>query len=142
MALFDLPLPELERYLPVLDEPEDFDEFWAATLAEARTFDLGLTVSPVDSGLTVIDAFDVTFAGFGGHPIKAWVTRPAGRSGTCPRSSSSSGTAAAAGSRTSGSPGPPPGTCTWSWTRAGRAPPGAAAATRPTRQAPDRRRRA
>ena len=28
MALFDLPLPELERYLPDLDEPADFDEFW------------------------------------------------------------------------------------------------------------------
>ena len=41
MALFDLPLPELERYLPELDEPADFDEFWASTLAEARTFDLG-----------------------------------------------------------------------------------------------------
>ena len=41
MALFDLPLPELERYLPELDEPADFDAFWADTLAEARTFDLG-----------------------------------------------------------------------------------------------------
>lgn len=84
MALFDLPLPELERYLPELDEPEDFDSFWARTLAEARTFDLGLTVVPVDTGLTVIDAFDVTFSGFGGHPIKAWVTRPASTSGDLP----------------------------------------------------------
>ncbi|MBO3100511.1 acetylxylan esterase [Cellulomonas fengjieae] len=84
MALFDLSLPDLERYLPELDEPEDFDEFWAGTLAEARTFDLALTVTPVDTGLTVIDAFDVTFAGFGGHPIKAWVTRPAGVAGDLP----------------------------------------------------------
>jgi len=84
MALFDLPLPELERYLPELDEPADFDDFWASTLDEARTFDLGLTVTPVDTGLTAIDAFDVTFAGFGGHPIKAWVTRPAGVAGELP----------------------------------------------------------
>ncbi|MEZ0447941.1 acetylxylan esterase [Cellulomonas sp. ICMP 17802] len=84
MALFDLPLPELERYLPELDEPEDFDSFWADTLAEARTFDLGLSVVPVETGLTVIDAFDVTFSGFGGHPIKAWVTRPAGAVGDLP----------------------------------------------------------
>ena len=32
----------------------------------------------------MIDAFDVTFAGFGGQPIKAWLTRPAGRRGDLP----------------------------------------------------------
>ncbi|WP_315096323.1 acetylxylan esterase [uncultured Cellulomonas sp.] len=84
MALFDLPLSELERYLPELDEPADLDEFWASTLASSRSHDLALSVVPVDTGLTVIDAFDVTFAGFGGHPIKAWVTRPAGVAGDLP----------------------------------------------------------
>jgi cephalosporin-C deacetylase-like acetyl esterase len=79
MALFDLPLPELERYLPELDEPADLDAFWARTLAEARTVDLDVRRASVDTGLTLIDTEDVTFAGFGGHPIKAWVTRP----GTC-----------------------------------------------------------
>lgn len=78
MALFDLPLPELERYLPELDEPADLDAFWARTLAEARTVDLDVRRASVDTGLTLIDTEDVTFAGFGGHPIKAWVTRPAG----------------------------------------------------------------
>ena len=78
MALFDLPLPELERYLPELDEPADLDEFWAATLAETRAFDLDVRREPYDAGLTLVDVEDVTFAGFGGHPIKAWVTRPAG----------------------------------------------------------------
>ncbi|ADG73834.1 Acetyl xylan esterase [Cellulomonas flavigena DSM 20109] len=78
MALFDLPLPELERYLPELDEPADLDEFWAATLAETRAFDLDVRRAPHDSPLTLVDVEDLTFAGFGGHPIKAWVTRPAG----------------------------------------------------------------
>ncbi|MGN8246873.1 acetylxylan esterase [Cellulomonas soli] len=78
MALFDLPLPELERYLPELDEPADLDAFWARTLAEARSFDLDVRRAPVETGLRLIDTEDVTFAGFGGHPIKAWVTRPAG----------------------------------------------------------------
>ena len=27
---------------------------------------------------STLDVFDVTFAGFGGHPIRAWLTRPAG----------------------------------------------------------------
>ncbi|HZL02586.1 MAG TPA: acetylxylan esterase, partial [Cellulomonas sp.] len=37
MALFDLPLAELETYCPALDEPADLDAFWGATLAQART---------------------------------------------------------------------------------------------------------
>ncbi len=78
MALYDLPLPELERYLPDLDEPADLDAFWASTLAEARGVDLDVRREAFDAGLTLVDVEDVTFAGFGGHPVKAWVTRPAG----------------------------------------------------------------
>ncbi|WP_255407177.1 acetylxylan esterase [Cellulomonas sp. PSBB021] len=40
MALFDLPLPELERYLPELDEPADLDDFWSRTLTQARRHDV------------------------------------------------------------------------------------------------------
>ena len=78
MALFDLPLPELERYLPELDEPADLDEFWAKTVADARALDLDVRLEPYDAGLRLLDVEDMTFAGFGGHPVKAWVTRPAG----------------------------------------------------------------
>ena len=78
MPLYDLDRAALETYLPDLGEPADFDAFWADTLAETRSFDLSLTVTPVDMGLTLVDVFDVEFAGFGGHPIKAWLTRPAG----------------------------------------------------------------
>ncbi|HEY5181202.1 MAG TPA: acetylxylan esterase [Dermatophilaceae bacterium] len=45
-------------------------------LTQARTHDLALTVTPVDSGLQLVDVFDVQFEGVGGHPIKAWLTRP------------------------------------------------------------------
>ena len=78
MPLFDLNRTELESYLPDIAEPADFDLFWADTLAAARTFDLALTITPVETGLSLVDVFDVEFAGFGGHPIKAWLTRPAG----------------------------------------------------------------
>ena len=81
MAIFDLPLPELERYLPEVDEPADFDAFWDSTLDEARGFDFSPQVTPVETGLSLVDVFDVTFAGFGGQPIKAWLVRPAGSSG-------------------------------------------------------------
>ncbi|WP_182113278.1 MULTISPECIES: acetylxylan esterase [unclassified Actinotalea] len=78
MPLFDLPLHELRAYRPELDEPADFDEFWRTTLAEARAHDLALRVEPVETGLRLVEVFDVTFAGFGGQPVKAWLTRPAG----------------------------------------------------------------
>ena len=32
MAMFDLPLAELESYRPDVAEPDDFDAFWSATL--------------------------------------------------------------------------------------------------------------
>ena len=77
MALFDMDLPALEAYRPTLPEPDDFDAFWAATLAETRKHDLDLRLTRVDTGLRLVDVDDVEFAGFGGHPIKAWLVRPA-----------------------------------------------------------------
>src|SRR5512133_1106013 len=76
--MYDLPVDELRTYRPEVDEPADFDDFWSAGLAEARAHDLALRVQPVDSGLRLVEVHDVTFAGFGGHPIRAWLTRPAG----------------------------------------------------------------
>jgi cephalosporin-C deacetylase len=77
VALFDMDLPALEAYRPVLDEPADFDAFWASTLDRTRVHDLDLRLTPVDTGMPLVDVFDAEFAGFGGHPIKAWVVRPA-----------------------------------------------------------------
>jgi cephalosporin-C deacetylase len=84
VAQFDMPLSDLERYSPEIDEPADFDEFWSTTLAEARTFDEAPKVERIDVGLTEVVVDDVTFPGFGGHPIKAWLTRPAHADGDLP----------------------------------------------------------
>ena len=78
MPLTDLSLPELEAYRPQLVAPADLAERWQGTLDEAREHDLALRVVPVDAGLVTVEAFDVTFAGFGGEPIRAWYLRPAG----------------------------------------------------------------
>ena len=78
MALFDLAEPELFTYRPEVAQPADFDQFWEQTLAQARAFDLFVTVTPVDSGLDLVDTFDVEFAGFDGHRVKAWLIMPAG----------------------------------------------------------------
>ena len=73
---FDLPLEELQSYCPPREEPPDFDDFWQGTLAEAREFPLDAAFEPVDYGLWTVEAFDVTFNGHGGQPIKGWLLLP------------------------------------------------------------------
>jgi cephalosporin-C deacetylase len=84
MPAFDLPLAELRDYRPDVDEPDDFDDFWLRTLDEIRSFDPAVTSSKVDNKLALIDTYDVTFAGFGGQPVKAWLHVPAGSTGPLP----------------------------------------------------------
>lgn len=84
MPQFDLPLPELRAYAPDLAEPPDLDSFWASTLAEARRHPLDARFESSDSVLTVIETLDVTYAGYGGQPIKAWLHLPAGASDPLP----------------------------------------------------------
>ena len=74
--LFDLPLDELKNYKPPRHEPEDFDGFWRSTLEEARAHALEPTFTPVEVGLKTVVCFDVTFAGYGGQPVKGWFLRP------------------------------------------------------------------
>lgn len=79
MPLFDLPLDQLRAYSSAAVEPEDFDQFWTETVAEARDFPLDAVFLPVENLLRVIDSFDVSFAGFGGARIKGWLHLPADR---------------------------------------------------------------
>src|SRR5690606_26061144 len=81
MALFDMPLPELERYAPALAEPADFDAFWTGTLEETRAHPLDLVIEQVGNGLALVTSYDVTFCGFGGDRIRGWLHVPAGTTG-------------------------------------------------------------
>ena len=80
----DLPLDQLRQYRYPVAEPADFDEFWRRTLREQDRFPLAPVFAPYDSELHTIEAFDVTFAGYGGDPIKAWLLLPRQRSGPLP----------------------------------------------------------
>jgi cephalosporin-C deacetylase len=80
----DLPEPALREYRSTQTDPDDFDEFWATTLAETRAHPLDLRVEPVDTGLTTVDVYDVTFAGWAGQPVRAWLRVPAGAEGPLP----------------------------------------------------------
>lgn len=82
--LFDLPLEQLKTYQPERPEPADFEAFWQNTLAEARQHPLNARFEPVPNGLKLIAAFDVTFNGFGGQPIKGWFILPRGEKGPLP----------------------------------------------------------
>jgi cephalosporin-C deacetylase len=79
----DLPPDELAAFRYSRAEPADFDEFWADTLANA-----GDTWAPifetVDTEMRTVVTIDVTFAGHGGAPIKAWLLLPVNRLGPLP----------------------------------------------------------
>ena len=72
----DLTLPELRDFRPDVEEPEDFENFWQATIAEARRRPQEFVSTPLAGPVTELLVSDVTFSGFDGDPIKAWVIRP------------------------------------------------------------------
>ncbi|WP_375426330.1 acetylxylan esterase [uncultured Friedmanniella sp.] len=84
MPLTDLSLAELQTYSPDVAEPEDFDAFWSGSIAEARSYPLDLRAELVDNKLALLDTYDLTFAGWGGTPVRAWLHVPAGAGGPLP----------------------------------------------------------
>jgi cephalosporin-C deacetylase len=84
VALFDMPLERLREYRPSVEEPSDFDAFWAGTLSEARRHPLEPRFEPADVGLRTVESYDVTFNGYGGQPIRGWLLLPAVREGRLP----------------------------------------------------------
>ncbi|WP_344306660.1 acetylxylan esterase [Fodinicola feengrottensis] len=83
-SAIDRPLDELRGYRPKLDVPSDLAEFWSGTLAQARSYALDATFTPVESALRLVDVFDVRFAGYAGQPIAGWLVLPRQRSGPLP----------------------------------------------------------
>jgi len=80
---YDLDAAELAAYLPARDEPDDFDLFWKLTLQE-HSEPPSIQLSRVDTGLSTVDTYDVTFAGYGGQPVKAWLVLPTATAGPLP----------------------------------------------------------
>ncbi len=77
MALTDnLSAEQLVGYRPDVDEPADFDGFWRDTLAEARNAGGAWKLEPAPTPITEFLVEDLTFPGFAGEPVRAWVIRP------------------------------------------------------------------
>ena len=79
----DMSEASLTAYRSTQTEPADFDAFWADTLAEAEGHPLEVTATlvtdaPGSPALSTLDVYDVTFAGFGGQTVSAWLRVPAG----------------------------------------------------------------
>jgi cephalosporin-C deacetylase len=137
----DMPLPQLREYRPERAEPADFDAFWQRTLGEARAHDLAPEFAPVPAELTVAEVFDVTFAGFGGHPIKGWLLLPRHVPGPVPCVVEYQGYGGGRGLPIDWLLWPSSATPCSPWTAAARAPAGGGAATPPTRTPARGRRR-
>jgi cephalosporin-C deacetylase len=84
MPMFDLTGAELRAHRGDVKPPEDLQEFWTETLAAARGHGGAPTLTPVATPLRLIETFDVTFPGYAGDPIRAWLHRPAGASEALP----------------------------------------------------------
>ena len=80
----DLSGAELGAYRSAQTDPPDFDDFWAATLAEAAAHDVDVRLSQVVTGLSTVEVYDVTFRGFAGQDVRAWLRVPAGQTGPLP----------------------------------------------------------
>ena len=74
--LTDLDEAGLREYRSAYQAPADFDEFWRRTLDEAAEIPLDVRIERVETGLRTVEVYDVTFAGYAGHPIRAWLRLP------------------------------------------------------------------
>ncbi|WP_144759050.1 acetylxylan esterase [Curtobacterium sp. 9128] len=80
----DITGPELLAHRGSVIEPDDFDRFWSTTLDQARQHPIDVEVDRADTGLSTVDTYDVTFAGWAGQRIRAWLTVPAGSTADAP----------------------------------------------------------
>jgi cephalosporin-C deacetylase len=77
--LFDLPLDELRGYRTSAREPDGLDAFWAGAIEAARARATEPVLARYEAATYgALAAFDVTFSGADGDPIRAWYLRPAG----------------------------------------------------------------
>ena len=84
MPFPDLIQPELGAYQSTVETPADFGQFWETTLAEARALGGEISIVSASTTLKAVEVFDVTFPGFGGHPVKGWLVLPTHRQGRLP----------------------------------------------------------
>lgn len=68
---------KMQEHLPELTRRADFDAFWQETLEENKTPALNVRMEKQDYPSPYVDVYHVTYAGFHGVPIRAWLLVPA-----------------------------------------------------------------
>ena len=74
--LFDMPLEKLETYQGTNPKPDDFDDYWDAALAEMKSVDSQVELTPAAFQCAVADCFHLWFTGVGGARVHAKLLRP------------------------------------------------------------------
>jgi len=83
--VFDLPIEQLESYSGKNPCPSDFNQFWDKSLAEMRSIDSQIELTPANFQAPNVKCFHLYFTGIGGarihakllHPLNAPVPHPA-----------------------------------------------------------------
>jgi len=82
---FDLPLDELREYRSRTVAPNDLDAYWEEAIREARELATPAVFEPrKPEAYGPLAAFDVTFSGAAGHPVRAWFLHPRAATGPVP----------------------------------------------------------
>ena len=68
----------LRGYRPAIAAPPRLDEYWARTIEQARASAVPPTLTPVREPVRALEIQDLTFSGFAGERIRAWLIRPHG----------------------------------------------------------------
>ncbi len=76
MPLVDMPLADLHYYQGRNPKPLDFDEFWDKGLAEMRSIDPQIELTPHPINAKFAECFHLRFTGVGGARIYAKLMRP------------------------------------------------------------------
>ena len=84
MAFFDFAPEKLRTYTGSGTPPADFEAFWRGTLDEQMPAPLDVRLERTDLPVTAYAVYDLSFAGYGGARIKAWVRVPAHTTGPLP----------------------------------------------------------
>ena len=84
MPAFEMPLEQLKTYMGTNPRPDDFDEFWDASLNELDGIDPKPTVTPVPFATKIANCFDLYYTSTKGARIYAKLLIPKNLKGKAP----------------------------------------------------------
>lgn len=84
MAVFEMPIEQLQTYRGTNPCPADFDTYWEKALEEMRATEPAVTLAPADFTCPFAECFDLFFTGVRGARIYAKFARPQRAAGKLP----------------------------------------------------------